>query len=600
MMNGSGMAFEEPAPRRAHGKPSQIPAYLLAALIALWAGCIVILASVPPVDRDALTHHLAVPKLYLKHGGMVEIPSVPFSYYPMNLELLYLIPLYFGNDIVPKFIHFAFALLTAWLIYGYLRQRLEKPVWGLLGAFMFLSLPVIVKLSVTVYVDLGLIFFSTGSLLYLFKWAENGYPPRHLILSGVFCGLALGTKYNALISLLLLASLVPILYVRGEKGLSQDRSLHGRVQPYRGGTGSARALRAISLAVLFVAVALLVYSPWMIRNVLWTGNPLYPLYQGVFSSIQPQPPSATGDVSASGEADDPSAEEGVNHFVARRLAFNESLLETLTIPIRIFFQGQDDNPRLFDGRLNPYLIIFPFFAFLLGKKIKRPLERIERTVLLGFSVLYILFAFFQTDMRIRLVGPAIPPLVILSTLGIHHLIRAIKNRAQQRGRAVFAFGVIGAVLVWFLGQNLSYVVDQFRVIDPVSYLAGTLSRDQYIQKYRAEYDVIRYANAHLPPGEKIFCLFMGNRIYYSDHDMLQGDGYFRTALLQSASAGDISHRLRRMEVVHLLVRFDVLTMFGGDFDESARKRLAGFFQTEVDSVFESRGYGLFRLRGSSS
>jgi hypothetical protein len=82
--------------------------------------------------------------------------------------------------------------------------------------------------------------------------------------------------------------------------------------------------------------------------------------------------------------------------------------------------------------------------------------------------------------------------------------------------------------------------------------------------------------------------------------MLQGDGYFRTALLQSASAGDISHRLRRMEVVHLLVRFDVLTMFGGDFDESARKRLAGFFQTEVDSVFESRGYGLFRLRGSSS
>ena len=93
---------------------------LLAGLIAVLAGCIVILASVPPVDRDALTHHLAVPKLYLKHGGMVEIPSVPFSYYPMNLDLLYLIPLYFGYDIVPKYIHFAFALLTAWMIYGYI------------------------------------------------------------------------------------------------------------------------------------------------------------------------------------------------------------------------------------------------------------------------------------------------------------------------------------------------------------------------------------------------------------------------------------------------------------------------------------------------
>jgi hypothetical protein len=33
------------------------------ALIAMLAGCIVILASVPPGDQDALTHHLAVPKL---------------------------------------------------------------------------------------------------------------------------------------------------------------------------------------------------------------------------------------------------------------------------------------------------------------------------------------------------------------------------------------------------------------------------------------------------------------------------------------------------------------------------------------------------------
>ena len=67
--------------------------------------CISILASVPPVSRDALIHHLAVPKLYLEHGGIYEIPSIRFSYYPMNLNLLYMIPLYFGNDILPKFIH---------------------------------------------------------------------------------------------------------------------------------------------------------------------------------------------------------------------------------------------------------------------------------------------------------------------------------------------------------------------------------------------------------------------------------------------------------------------------------------------------------------
>ena len=133
--------------------------FLLAGILALLIVSIIILSWVPPVSRDALTHHLAVPKLYLKHGGVYEIPSIKFSYYPMNLDLLYLVPLYFGNDIIPKYIHFMFALLTGWLIYSYLRKKLDTG-WALLGALFFLSLPIIVKLSITVYVDLGLVFFQ--------------------------------------------------------------------------------------------------------------------------------------------------------------------------------------------------------------------------------------------------------------------------------------------------------------------------------------------------------------------------------------------------------------------------------------------------------
>jgi hypothetical protein len=117
---------------------------LILTLLAVLIVSIVILSCVPPVSKDALVHHLAIPKLYLKHGGIYEIPFMPFSYYPMNLELLYMIPLFFGNDIVPKFIHFSFALLTAWLIFNYLRRRINA-IYALLGIIFFLSIPVIVK-----------------------------------------------------------------------------------------------------------------------------------------------------------------------------------------------------------------------------------------------------------------------------------------------------------------------------------------------------------------------------------------------------------------------------------------------------------------------
>ena len=107
-------------------------------LVCVTICCIIILSLVPPVSKDALTHHLAVPKLYLKHGGIYEIPDILFSYYPMNLDLLYLIPLYFGNDIIPKFIHFSFALFTAGLVFFYLKRRINS-LFAILGILLFLN-----------------------------------------------------------------------------------------------------------------------------------------------------------------------------------------------------------------------------------------------------------------------------------------------------------------------------------------------------------------------------------------------------------------------------------------------------------------------------
>ncbi len=100
----------------------------------------ILLNLTPPISRDALIHHLAVPKLWLRHGGIYEIPWADYSYYPMNINLLYLICLYFKNDVAPKFIHLTFGLGTGWLIYDYLKQKFDRN-WGLLGILIFISPP---------------------------------------------------------------------------------------------------------------------------------------------------------------------------------------------------------------------------------------------------------------------------------------------------------------------------------------------------------------------------------------------------------------------------------------------------------------------------
>ena len=125
-----------------------------AGLLIIFILTILLMCSVPPVSRDALTHHLAVPKLYITHGEIHEIPNIVFSYYPQLLDLVYCIPLIFNNDIFPKYIHFLFALLTAFLIYQYIKKKIGH-FQALISTLFFISLPV---------------NWATPSELYLFKY----------------------------------------------------------------------------------------------------------------------------------------------------------------------------------------------------------------------------------------------------------------------------------------------------------------------------------------------------------------------------------------------------------------------------------------------
>ena len=530
------------------------------------AACISILAWVPPVSRDALTHHLAVPKLYLQHGGIYEIPHLSFSYYPMNLDLLYLIPLYFNNDILPKFIHFVFAIATAVLICWYLARRINL-TYGLLGGLFFLTIPVIVRLSSTVYVDLGLIFFLFTSLLCLFRWIETGFKPGYLIAGAVFCGLALGTKYNGLVGLFLLALFAAFVYAR-----------------YNAGHKFA-GFKAAGWCAVFITIALLVFSPWMIRNVAWTGNPVYPLYNSVFESV--------ADSEKTGPENDEERPARVSHIQFRRLAYNESWAEIALIPLRVFFQGEDDNPRYFDGRTSPFLLILSVFAFWGIRTAGRQMKT-EKFMMLFFAVLFLLYACVKTSIRIRYFSPIIPPLVILSMYGLHNLQSAIQDRIP--GLPEWTKKTVILIIVFaMLGTNAAYMAERFNKDQPLAYITGQFTRDQYIQKFRPEYASFEYANKNLAENDKIFGLFLGNRGYYSDIPIEFGNDLLQWSAPGPEKGSGIAKAMRKNGFTHLLINFN---MFNHSIKEKTireKKIFKEFLDNYTVKKFAKHGYGLLQI-----
>jgi 4-amino-4-deoxy-L-arabinose transferase-like glycosyltransferase len=526
-----------------------------------------LLASVPPVSRDALTHHLFIPKLYLKHGSIYEIPHLIFSYYPMNLDLLYIIPVYFGNDIIPKFIHFAFALATGAMIYRYLALRINS-AYGLLGALFFLSIPVIVRLSSTVYVDLGLIFFLFASLIFMFKWVEYGFKPKYLIISAVFTGLALGTKYNGLVGLFLIGLFSAFVYARYHAG----QKMH--------------TVKSIGWCAVFVIVAMMVFSPWMIRNYAWTGNPVYPLYNRVFNPDQ-------------GRVDEPDSEnvlkqrKKMSHIQVRRHVYGESWIQIALVPFRVFFQGKDDTPVYFDGKLNPFLLILPIFAFF-GIRRAGDQEKTEKFILLFFSVLFLLYACAQTSIRIRYFSPIIPPLVVLSMFGLHRLNTKILPRIRALSEPIQKI-IIFSLVIAMLGLNAAYIADRFKKDQPLAYITGKVTRDQYIQSFRPQYSSFQYANRNFTQNNKILGLYIGNRGYYSDIPI-----HFDIEMLQDIAAEvdsgqKIAEKLHEKGFTHIIVNFSLFNYWVQKYGLHEKKMLKEFFDTHTQKIFSKDGYGLLRI-----
>jgi len=549
---------------------------LLVGLLALLVITVAILAWVPPVSRDALTHHLAVPKLYIMHGGMVEIPHVPFSYYPMNLDLLYTIPLYLGNDIIPKFLHFAFALLTAGLLYSYIKRRLNT-LYALIGALFFLSIPVIVKLSITVYVDLGLAFFATAALLYLLRWIESGFRFKYFVFSAVFCGLGLGTKYNGLVALFILLLFVSYGFIRS------------------GASTRPKQIKAVGYGAAYFFIAMLVFSPWMIRNYSWTGNPVYPLYNNWFIS-SPAPPEKESDLELAAEIKERTG--SWNHLSVRRLIFKESWAQIALIPLRIFFQGQDDKPQYFDGKLNPFLLLLPFFAFMKTGR-KNPVFRIEKQLLLSFIILFVMIAFLRTSIRIRYIAPVIPPLIVLSIFGLRNMVSYFSDHRRTFIKRIGTALALATVLLMFY-INTDYIVKQFGLVKPVDYISGRVEREEYITRYRPEYSVVKFANRHLTADARIMGLFMGNRFYYCDRTLIFGEALLKKTLIRAESAASVSRSLEEHGYTHLIIRFDLLEKWSTGLNEKEREILVEFLNRNLHLIYRKYGYGLFYLNHAAT
>jgi hypothetical protein len=364
---------------------------LVGLLIAPFLLIMVLGSMLPSIDFDVLEYHLEGPKEYFLAGRIAFLPHNVYTSMPFNVEMLHLLGMEVLSDwwwggLTGQLLVALFAPATALLIASAVRRPGGSRRAAAIAAIVYLSTPWVYRIAVIAYVE-GPLCFYHAALVWCAVCAFDASFSRGRLwsLAGLLAGGAMACKYPALVTAVIPCGL-GALFV------------------------AARARSAAPL-VGYLAGWAVVMGPWLGKNVLDTGNPVYPLAYRVFD----------------GRHWDPEREaKWAGAHYARRPITKEALASALV-----------DVAGRSDWQSPLYVVLAPLALLRSGSR--------RFALALWGCVAYVFFSWWLLMHRIdRFWLPFLPPLALLAGLGA--------DWVQQRGWLI----LLGTVLAIALVANLTY------------------------------------------------------------------------------------------------------------------------------------------------
>ena len=449
----------------------------------------------PPArfDWDALAYHLAVPKIYLADGRIHYIPFVSHSSFPFTMEMLYTLGLFLNGPGLATLNHLLTLVLTLLLLWG-MGRRLWGGTAGVVGAATFISAPVVMWEGASAYIDLGYSLYYLLAVVAFAVWWMEG-KRGWLILSGIACGLCLGTKMTGAIAF---GSLTALLAYRMIRERSPWRDLAG-----------------------FMLPAILVASPWYVKSQIWTGNPTFPFFYNLFG----------------GRGWDGAMAE-IYRQSQMKFGVGKGIWDLLRLPFDLVFRHyafSDAGPL--DVASSPGVIWLCFLPPLL---LVRGHDRVVK-VLMTLALLGTLGWFFSMQYTRYL----IPILAILSLATGYAAQRAEREAAlRMASRAVVMVVLVAGLALW-----LPYNVVRWMVV------LGHIPERNYLQVEVSLYAALEYVNETAPPTATVG-IFGDTRGFYLDRRYFWADPNLNMLIDRekgSTAVGMVSE-LKRLGVSYMVVR----------------------------------------------
>jgi len=600
------------------------------------------LAPPSGADWDSLAYHLAIPKLYLEHHGFYYIDFASHSNFPFLVEMLYTPALSLNDPAGAKMVHCLCGVLLVLAVVMLVRKHftpkaapLAALALGGMPIVLWEATTAYIDLAAALYTVLAVYF-----LLDYFHGSDRRALVGCAIAAGFAASTKMtGLALIVLLVVWLVMDRITRPYShqaqpdpttppqpspergggglqahfdpttppqpspeRGGGGLqahfdpmtppqpSPERGGGGlqahfdpttppQPSPERGGSGLRIHLgRAVADALVLVGTALLVCSPWYLKTLIYTGNPVYPFFYSIFGGR------------------DWTSELARNYAASQtEFGMGGGPANFLLLPYNLTLHW-----TAFCDRGQPWLIVGPILLvavplLLLARRKSTAgatdasggfLTRSIEHKLIGLTLFFVaqLAIWFGLTQQSRYLIPgfAILAVIIAGTAYADERLRVTRIALHV------TFAATALVGIWALAPFI-------RSAAPVVF--GSETQSEYLSRTLPIYGAQEWINDNTPPDASI-ALFGDTRGFYLNRPYVWADwGHNRRFTRDFASVGDFVAYLKSQGVGYAMVNFGNLPdreHATGTYARVYQAIQTGRFVPEY--VDEARGVGVYSIR----
>lgn len=446
-------------------KLSRLEVFLLM-IILLLVGMNLINSLAPITSGDALTYHLAVPKRFIQNHKIYYMTDIWSSNLPSLVSMVFMFGMLIYSETLAALIPWLLSVFVIMGIFYFSKIKLPRN-YSLLAVILFYSMWVTTSQIPACMVDMGWTLYTLLAVWALVYWMKKDKLP-FLILSAIFCGFAAATKIYAILTPAILGLSIII------HNLDDIRS---------------RKLLFKSMLwqiFLFGGIAFLVILPWYLKTGIWTGNPIYPLFQNIFNG------NNSGSELWKTFAD----------FAQKEGApYGRTVWGLIFSPWKLTFYSTPSNDLGF-----LWLALLPSWVMIRKK------HKTLTSLLFYCTLIYISWYFFFLQRGRHLIS--IMPILSIVTA---HIIKHIYINGSNYLRRIMVMVVVISIGIGLFG-NFRYSIQYWPVV------FGFESEEDYLNRQLQHYADIHWINNNLGLDSRVFHDLPPNSNFLFDVDYLWG-GY---------------------------------------------------------------------------